>query len=79
MGTAKIHRGLRVYLVLQVGVFKGIASYRSASVFIRITYRVVRVGVKPNKSVIWSESRRCSGIYVHIFTRLDYRFTNRSD
>lgn len=52
MGTAKIHRGLRVYLVLQVGVFKGIASYRSASVFIRITYRVVRVGVKPNKSVI---------------------------
>lgn len=32
---------------------------------------------KPNKIVIWSESRWCSGIYVHIFIRLDYWSSNR--
>ncbi|WP_218938005.1 hypothetical protein, partial [Bacillus cereus] len=52
VGTHKFKRYFRTNLVLQVGIFKGITSYRRPSVFTWITYWMVRVGVKPNKSVI---------------------------
>lgn len=57
MGVTKIHGCLRAYMVLQVGVFKSVASYRDSSIFTWITYRMVRVGVKPNKSVILEQKR----------------------